>query len=122
MPTSHTTLHSDDDDDLKFDMYFKLSLSYTWCEGSEASEHEPKSYSHVEDIRVVDAILMSSRGRFVSYDDHDKARLVEHFNMKLEHDLAFMERALKACFEKEEADHQTALAERDEAKSRKWDE
>lgn len=119
---THTTTLSQDfeTDDLR--MYFKLSLSYTWYVGSDASEHEPKSESHPEDIRCVGVILMSSIGRLAGYDDHDKAKLIEFFNGMLANDAEFHERAVAACFEKEAVDYETALAERDESRARKWDE
>lgn len=120
MPTRTTAL-SHDIEYADLNMYFKLSLSYSWCVGCEASEHEPRSVSHPEDIKCIGVILMSSIGRLAGYDDHDKARLVEFFNAKLTNDAGFYERAVEACLEKESIDHETALAERDEALSRKWE-
>lgn len=118
--SQRTTAFSLDTEDTDCDAlraWFKLTLSYTWCLGNKASEHEPASTSHPEDIRCVGVMLMTTAGRLAGHDDHDKARLVEYFNTKLDKDKLFYSRAVDACFEKEAIDHETALAERDEARA-----
>jgi hypothetical protein len=110
-------------DDYPKETGLELTLSYTWCEGNDETRDEPATASHPEDIEVIDVVMNCNGVKFFHVvDSQSKRGLLKEFNERISTDEAFRQRLQEACFEKEEELRQTALAERDEAKSRKWDE
>lgn len=119
--SQHTTDFAIDSEDFDKGIYLDITLSYEWCEGWKQTHEEPGCDAHPEDLRFTDVVMVASGVRFMCADTGPKAALLATLNALLE-DKAFRQRCETKCCQQQHDDHETALAERDEARSRKWDE
>jgi len=116
-----TTDFAIDAEEFDYPMYLDITLSYWWCEGWDKTHEEPGCDAHPEDLRFTDVMVIVAGARFHCGQPEQKSALLATLNALLD-DKAFRTRCEERCCKQQADDHETALAERDEAKSRKWDE
>lgn len=119
--SQHTTDFAIDSEDFDKGIYLDITLSYSWCEGWKQTHEEPGCDAHPEDLRFTDVMVIVAGARFHCGQPGPKAALLATLNALLD-DKAFRKRCETKCCQQQNDDHETALAERDEARSRKWDE
>lgn len=119
--SQRTTKFALDSEDFDKGIYLDITLSYDWCEGWEKTHEEPGCDAHPEDLRFTDVMVIVAGARFHCGQPGPKAALLGTLNAMLD-DKAFRQRCIDKCFEQQRDDYETALAERDESRARKWDE
>jgi len=119
--SQRTTKFALDSEDFDKAIYLDITLSYVWCEGWSKTHEEPGCDAHPEDLQFTDVMVIVDGARFHCGQPAQKAALLDKLNALLD-DKAFHKRCEEKCCQQQSDDHETALAERDEARSRKWDE
>lgn len=119
--SQHTTDFAIDSEDFTGGIYLDITLSYTWCEGWKQTHEEPGCDAHAEDLRFTDVVVVVAGARFVPVSKGPFLMLLATLNALLD-DKAFRQRCEEKCNKQQHDDYETALAERDEAQARKWDE
>lgn len=114
--SQRTTKFALDSEDFDKGIYLDITLSYDWCEGWAKTHEEPGCDAHPEDLHFTDVVMVAAGVRFICSHVGTKAALLATLNAMLD-DKAFRQRCIDKCYEQQRDDHETALAERDEARA-----